>query len=52
MARFSRRDPVMTRLGLTLNETKTTLKEASTESFDFLGYRLLQKCTDKEVNMA
>jgi hypothetical protein len=29
---------VMTRLGLTLNETKTTLKEARRESFDFLGY--------------
>jgi len=29
---------VMTRLGLTLNETKTTLKEARSESFDFLGY--------------
>ena len=29
---------VMTRLGLTLNETKTQLKDARTESFDFLGY--------------
>ena len=29
---------VMTRLGLTRNETKTKLKEAHTESFDFLGY--------------
>ena len=29
---------VMTRLGLTLNETKTKLKEARRESFDFLGY--------------
>jgi RNA-directed DNA polymerase len=28
---------VMTRLGLTLNDTKTKLKEAGTESFDFLG---------------
>jgi RNA-directed DNA polymerase len=28
----------VTCLGLTLNETKTTLKEAHTESFDFLGY--------------
>ena len=31
---------VMTRLGLTLNETKTQLKEAHRESFDFLGYAL------------
>jgi len=29
---------VMTRLGLTLNEAKTKLKEARRESFDFLGY--------------
>lgn len=29
---------VMTRLGLTLNEAKTTLKGARQESFDFLGY--------------
>jgi RNA-directed DNA polymerase len=29
---------VMTRLGLTLNEAKTKLKEAQRESFDFLGY--------------
>ena len=29
---------VMTRIGLTLNETKTSLKDARHESFDFLGY--------------
>lgn len=29
---------VMTRLGLTLNEDKTTLKDARKECFDFLGY--------------
>ena len=29
---------VMTRLGLTLNEAKTSLKDARRESFDFLGY--------------
>ena len=28
----------VTRLGLTLNDTKTKLKDARTESFDFLGY--------------
>ena len=30
----------MTRLGLTLNEAKTSIKDARTESFDFLGYTL------------
>lgn len=29
---------VMTKLGLTLNEAKTSLKDARNESFDFLGY--------------
>ena len=29
---------VMTRLGLTLNEAKTSLRDARRESFDFLGY--------------
>src|SRR5207237_2857203 len=29
---------VMTRIGLTLNETKTSIKKARTERFDFLGY--------------
>jgi RNA-directed DNA polymerase len=29
---------VMTRIGLTLNEAKTSTKEARTERFDFLGY--------------
>ena len=29
---------VMTRLGLTLNEVKTSLKDARKERFDFLGY--------------
>jgi RNA-directed DNA polymerase len=28
---------VMTKLGLMLNEAKTSLKDARTESFDFLG---------------
>ena len=30
---------VMTRLGLTLNEAKTSIRNARQESFDFLGYR-------------
>src|SRR6202789_1831449 len=30
----------MTKLGLTLNEAKTSLKDARTEGFDFLGYTL------------
>jgi len=29
---------VMTRLGLTINEAKTSVKDARTERFDFLGY--------------
>jgi RNA-directed DNA polymerase len=35
---------VMTRLGLTLNEAKTSIKEACTESFDFLGYTFGPHC--------
>jgi RNA-directed DNA polymerase len=31
---------VMTKLGLTLNEAKTSIKDARRESFDFLGYTL------------
>jgi RNA-directed DNA polymerase len=31
---------VMTRLGLTINEAKTSVKNARRESFDFLGYTL------------
>ncbi len=31
---------VMTKLGLTLNEAKTSVKNVRTESFDFLGYTL------------
>jgi RNA-directed DNA polymerase len=31
---------VMTKLGLTLNEAKTSVKDARWESFDFLGYTL------------
>ncbi len=30
----------MTRLGLSLNEAKTSIKDARTEGFDFLGYTL------------
>ncbi len=30
----------MTKLGLTLNEAKTSVKNARQESFDFLGYTL------------
>jgi RNA-directed DNA polymerase len=29
---------VMTRIGLTLNEAKTSIKQAHRERFDFLGY--------------
>jgi RNA-directed DNA polymerase len=40
---------VMTRIGLTLNEAKTSIKQARRERFDFLGYSVLQKCMGKEV---
>ncbi len=34
---------VMTKLGLKLNEDKTSVKDARKESFDFLGYSVLQR---------
>ena len=40
---------VMARIGLTLNEQKTSIRDARTENFDFLGYSVLQKGTGKEV---
>jgi RNA-directed DNA polymerase len=40
---------VLERLALTLNEKKTSVRNARRERFDFLGYSVLQKCTDKEV---
>jgi RNA-directed DNA polymerase len=40
---------VVTRLGLTLNEAKTSIRQARKEGFNFLGYSVLQKCTGKEV---
>ena len=40
---------VVTRMGVTLNEAKTSIKQARKESFNFLGYSVLQKCTGKEV---
>jgi RNA-directed DNA polymerase len=40
---------VVTRLGLTLNEAKTSIRQARKESFNFLGYSVLQKFTGKEV---
>jgi hypothetical protein len=34
---------LMTRLGLTVNETKTRLARLPEEHFDFLGYSVLQR---------
>src|ERR1700758_256497 len=34
---------VMTKLGLTLNEAKTSVRNARQERFDFLGYCVLQR---------
>ncbi len=39
---------VMTCLGLTLNETKTKLRKARQESFDFLGYTFGPQCYRKD----
>jgi RNA-directed DNA polymerase len=38
---------VMTKLGLTLNGAKTSLKDARTERFDFLGYSVLKAHTER-----
>jgi RNA-directed DNA polymerase len=38
---------VMTRLGLTLNEAKTSIKQAWQEQFDFLGYTFGPNCMRK-----
>ena len=39
---------VMTKLGLTLNEAKTTIKQARTERVDFLGYTFWPHCFRKD----
>ena len=40
----------MTKLGLTLNETKTSLKDARTERFNFLGYAFGPHCYKRNGN--
>ena len=40
---------IMQKLKLTVNETKTRVCTLPGEKFDFLGYGVLQKCTDREV---
>ena len=40
---------VMTRLGLTVNEAKTSLKNARQERFDFLGYCVLQRHKERRA---
>ena len=42
---------LMERLGLTVNERKTRIACVPEKSFDFLGYSVLQKRTDKEFMM-
>src|SRR5713226_3269121 len=42
---------MMTKLKLTVNETKTRVCKLPEEKFDFLGYSVLQKHTDKEFIM-
>jgi RNA-directed DNA polymerase len=41
---------VVTKLGLTLNEAKTSLKDARTERFDFLGYAFGPHCYKRNGN--
>jgi RNA-directed DNA polymerase len=41
---------VMTKLGLTLNEVKTSVKNARTERFDFLGYTFGPHCYQRNGN--
>ena len=38
---------VMTKLGLTLNEAKTSVRNARQECFDFLGYGVLQRYIER-----
>jgi hypothetical protein len=40
----------MTKLGLTLNEVKTSVKDARTERFDFLGYTFGPHCYQRNGN--
>jgi RNA-directed DNA polymerase len=40
---------MMSKLKLTVNESKTRVCRLPEEKFDFLGYSVLQKYTDMEV---
>jgi hypothetical protein len=42
---------MMSKLKLTVNDTKTRVCKLPEEKVDFLGYSALQKCTDMEVIM-
>jgi hypothetical protein len=42
---------MMTKLKLTVNDTKTRVAKLPEEKFDFLGYSVLQKNTGMEVMM-
>jgi RNA-directed DNA polymerase len=42
---------IMRKLKLTVNETKTWVCRLPAEKFNFLGYSVLQKHTEKEFNM-
>src|SRR5271165_4974089 len=41
---------VMTRVGLTLNEAKTSVRDARSERFDFLGYTFGPHCYQRNGN--
>ena len=42
---------MMTKLKLTVNETKTRVSKLPEETFDFLGYSVLQKHAESEFSM-
>jgi RNA-directed DNA polymerase len=42
---------MMTKLKLTVNETKTRVSKLPEEKFDFLGYCVLQKHTERVFNV-
>jgi hypothetical protein len=48
-AAMMRMQALMERLGLQVNTAKTRIARLPEESFNFLGYSVLQKCTGKEV---
>jgi RNA-directed DNA polymerase len=42
---------VMAKLGLTIDEAKTSVKDARVETFDFLGFSVLQRQTERRTDV-